>query len=627
MKENLVFLNNKFISKKKIIELQSNAEIYSMNFDVHQYLESNSIKHEIAENILNQNDLDTIFDKATSLYSWYKNIPDHSEMEFHGINLFEMMDTTELHTFLIKKLYDIFIVKKIIENKNPKKVYSTFLKESFSQNFDNKIEFIEFKYLNDQNMIWDKIEIKFNIGKFPISFRIPRNFYLKSKTIFENFISSLYNLNFNKNDKRESILLLEFNPSAYSNLIKNLAKSDKQIIFFNNRRSAVWNSSSINLLKSENCKILTKKSLLNSNDKIKIKNELVNYEKTMKKLFLSDNLSAIFSIYNISFWDEIKIDLTTTFRNRLHWYMELIYSSIKIQKNIKLHSILSLNVIGETEKSILSQIKDNTHSIMLEHAFANYTKELSRYDILSNYSLFPDKIAVWGNVQKEYLNSIHQIPDNRIIVSGSPRHDSFFEYISNSSDKKNSILFCPRPIIELTGSNTTEMYIKYERILKTTIDNFKKFSNMEITVKLHPGDIPHNDIIKNIIHKIDPKITIYHSKPIHELITKSNLVVILSPDGYDPSTVILESVIFEKPVVNLVLDEKFFNFSYEIHNAVISITEKDDIQQIIHKILNDKNFKSELLSNGKNFLDGYMKNHKNASKYLAQKILDLNENN
>ena len=66
-------------------------------------------------------------------------------------------------------------------NKNPKKVYSTFLKESFSQNFDNKIEFIEFKYLNDQNMIWDKIEIKFNIGKFPISFRIPRNFYLKSK--------------------------------------------------------------------------------------------------------------------------------------------------------------------------------------------------------------------------------------------------------------------------------------------------------------------------------------------------------------------------------------------------------------------------------------------------------------
>ena len=110
-------------------------------------------------------------------------------------------------------------------------------------------------------------------------------------------------------------------------------------------------------------------------------------------------------------------------------------------------------------------------------------------------------------------------------------------------------------------------------------------------------------------------------------VTKSNLVVILSPDGYDPSTVILESVIFEKPVVNLVLDEKFFNFSYEIHNAVISITEKDDIQQIIHKILNDKNFKSELLSNGKNFLDGYMKNHKNASKYLAQKILDLNENN
>ena len=79
-------------------------------------------------------------------------------------------------------------------------------------------------------MIWDKIEIKFNIGKFPISFRIPRNFYLKSKTIFENFISSLYNLNFNKNDKRESILLLELKATR----LPDEEKAQPEDIFLSN---------------------------------------------------------------------------------------------------------------------------------------------------------------------------------------------------------------------------------------------------------------------------------------------------------------------------------------------------------------------------------------------------------
>ena len=75
--------------------------------------------------------------------------------------------------------------------------------------------------------------------------------------------------------------------------------------------------------------------------------------------------------------------------------MELILSSKMYMENSNIHSILSLNVIGETEKAILSQISKNINSIMLEHAFANYTEKISRYDILSNYSLFPDKIAVW----------------------------------------------------------------------------------------------------------------------------------------------------------------------------------------------------------------------------------------
>ena len=39
-----------------------------------------------------------------------------------------------------------------------------------------------------------------------------------------------------------------------------------------------------------------------------------------------------------------------------------------------------------TEKFILSEISKTTTSVMLEHGFANYTNEISRYDILGTWS-------------------------------------------------------------------------------------------------------------------------------------------------------------------------------------------------------------------------------------------------
>jgi len=595
-----------------------------MNFEVHQYLENLSIEHEMAENVLDTDDENLIFDKVVSLYDWYKKIPSYKEMEFNGFNIFEMMDTTELHTFLITKLYDIYIIQKILSKRKPKKIFSTLLENFITEIIDKETKFTRIENSLKTNMVWNKIEIKFNLGRIPISFRISRNLYLKLKSIFENFICSSNNLWADLNNERESILLLEFNPSTYSELIKNLSKTNKQIVLFNNRRSAIWNKSSINLLKSTNSKVLSIDKLLNSNQKQKIKQESLLYEKILETMLEKDSLSNIFILNEHSFWNEIKSELINTFRNRLFWYMQLIYSSKLYMQNSNIHSILSLNVIGETEKSILSQISKNTNSIMLEHAFANYTEKISRYDILSNYSLFPDKIAVWGNVQKKYLNKIHDISDERIIICGSPRHDLFFKSKNLKTISKNTILLCPRPIVELTCHNNTEMYIKYETILKSTIQKLKQFPDVQLIVKLHPGDIAHNDLIRKIVSEIDSEIMIYHSKPIHQLINQSDLIFIISPEGHDPSTVILESIIFEKPTINLILDDKFFDFSYELHNAVISITEKTNLTEIIQKIFHDEKFRINLISNGKNFLKDYLSNHKNASKSLVEQILNLN---
>ena len=356
MSENIVFLNHTNFSKNEILDLSKSGTIYSMNYEVHQYLEDLAIVHEIAENVLDNVEEDKIFDKVVSLYDWYKKIPQHQEMEYHGFNLFEMMDTTELHTFLISKLYEIYIIQKILKNKTPKKIFSTLLQNFITNMKDERTEFIGIENALKTNMVWNKIEIKFNLGKIPISFRISRNLYFKLKSTFENFICGFNNLWVDFNDKRESILLLEFNPSAYGELIKNLSKTNKQIVLFNNRRSAIWNKSSINLLKSTNSKILSINKLMNQNQKQKIKNESLKYEKILENILNEKSLSDIFILNDHSFWNELKHELIETFKNRLFWYLQLIYSSKMYIKNSNIHSILSLNVMGETEKSILSTL-------------------------------------------------------------------------------------------------------------------------------------------------------------------------------------------------------------------------------------------------------------------------------
>jgi len=167
------------------------------------------------------------------------------------------------------------------------------------------------------------------------------------------------------------------------------------------------------------------------------------------------------------------------------------------------------------------------------------------------------------------------------------------------------------------------MYIKYESALKKIVKELNDIKNSELIVKLHPGDIEHNNLIKNIVNEIDSSIIVFHTKPIDKLIIKSNLVLVISPDGFDPSTIILESIILQKPVINYVLDDKFYDFSYEQYSAVISITEKNNLNEIILKLFNNFTFRDNIISNGKKFLDDYLSNHEIASETLAKQLLKL----
>ena len=88
-------------------------------------------------------------------------------MEFEGVNIFDIMDDTEFHTFMIMKLYEICILRKFLKNKSPKKIIaSDQLIRVIQKILPEKTELIKIGKPVDDNMIFDNIEIKFDLGLF-----------------------------------------------------------------------------------------------------------------------------------------------------------------------------------------------------------------------------------------------------------------------------------------------------------------------------------------------------------------------------------------------------------------------------------------------------------------------------
>jgi hypothetical protein len=620
--DTLIFIENSTdlvkINKNELTSV--NSKIFSFNSDTHKILEKEKISHEIAENYINKDDKLRIFDSTVSNYNWYERIPSKN-LEFNGVNLLGMLDTAELHQLFIKKLTLFLIIKHIIEKEKPKKIITSINYSKIIPSI-NKIEIQIYENKIIDSLAWDDIEIKFNIGKLPISFRLSRTLYAKMKQIFESFISKIFNFWF-KFDTNKTIILLEFDPSTYSDLLTALSKYTKNILIYNRRKPAIWNASSIKILHKTKSKLFNFKKL-----EFQFKKEILsltnNYLKKLEKVWKNKDLDSLFLLEDSSFWYCIKDELMDVYKRRMHEYISLLLISKNMFDKINVSCILSSNLVGETEKSILFMNNNKIHSIMLEHGYANYVPEISRYDILSMYSLVNDKIATWGETQKKYLVEHKKFDNNRILVVGSPKHDQLFKIKNKSiSNSKKTILLALHQITHISGNADTNSYVRYEKFLITFCNIVKNFSNVQIIVKLHPSQNKHTDQIKKLFKKLDSSIPVYHSKSINELIPTSDVLVCISPEGFDPSTVILEGIIQEKPVMNIILDNNLYEFQYVKDKAVLSVFFNDDLESNLKNILFDEKIKNTLIENGKNHIENYLSNPGNSSEYFAKVINSL----
>jgi len=275
--------------------------------------------------------------------------------------------------------------------------------------------------------------------------------------------------------------------------------------------------------------------------------------------------------------------------------------------------------MGETEKTILNLNKNKINSILLEHGASDYLPEISRHDVTSGYRNFSDKIAVWSKYQKDYLINVRKIPEQRIFVTGSPRHDSFFDEIYQEKTSNKNILITIPAIPEMNFLSDTNSYIRLENLLKKLFSVIKNLKNVNLVVKLHPVQDANNAYIKKLIQKLDPNILIIQTGSIKKIISSCSLMINIHVELM-PSTVLLEGLILKKAIINVVMTDEILKFQYVKDDAVLSLSDKSDLTTPINELLYNEETSQKLIQNGQLHVKNFLANPGNASKSLAEVI-------
>jgi hypothetical protein len=596
-------------------KIEDSALVYPLDYKSLYILKNNKIKFDLIDNFLNDNDRKELFQTCRNIWNEFTNIS-KKELEYNNFNVLQAIDRNEIQEYLME-LYSIsLVIKKIIDKFSPEVIFApkSIIEIIKQQKYDIKL--IEFYDDQEGELSFDYVNVRKKIGIIKINSKISRSQFKTIKNFLQIFNKIAYwNNNFNNNLKK--ILLLEFDPELYENLIIQIKKCGYVPVLVNFRKPAISSMASLNSLKRTQSVIFNPKMLRIN------KNELNG---TIKKIcpkiinFIKQNNDFLeFNIYELKLSSIIKKQIIKILEERLDEYIKQINYFKFLDKRNDIVSSISLNLSGETEK-IFSKIKKNTPLILLQHGFSNYHDFNSYSDTLDDYDLLREKIAVWGNSVRDYLISNSDMQNNNIIVSGSPRHDDF-EPSKKTNITKKRIVITPRPLIMHVEGTKLELHLRYEKVLKDVILYLKKFDDVEIVFKLHPQQNPHNEIIKSIIRDLDPKIPILQDESIKKILENSYLLINISPDNLDASTVVFESMLMNTPIVNIRLQNNSWIYDFEKTEAVLTFDYDSNYQIKMSELITDEKKYNEQVGKLEKFLEFYLVNRKCASENLIKSLL------
>jgi len=610
--ETISLIHGEDFDDSLISKIQNN-KIFSFDYSSFKTLKKYNFEYFLADELLSKLEREKIHEHVVSKLYWYE---DH-KLPNEEKQLFQFLDPLYLHQKLLITLIQFSIIKKILEQEKPKKIFATKNLSKIISTINDKIPII---LLNQEKIeIFDKYDLRIKLFSKIISLKISMSKLRKLQNFYESIMCTLYKIWLTKS-KKPLILLLEFDPSKFEKFFHEIKSNNFNCVILNRRKSPILNRNSLKILKNSNIKLFNFNNLLSTNEKKEISLLTNQYRVFLNNFWDNEkNLFNIFSFENSSYYLAIKDFLKKQFESEIEFNVQNLIQSKHIFKNFDIKCVLYQYESGTSENITLSQ-RQNTPSLLIRHGFSSFTDKFDdlrwKYDQFRLLKLNCNQIIMWGNSDYNFYSKF--LPKNSLKKIGSPRHDDFFIDSKKKNDIKKTILITVPPIIEWTGQQNINLELRYENFLKSIVNNLQKYKNFKIIIKLHPGwGWKFNYTLIKICKNIDPNIPIFSTESIIELIDGSDMMININPEENQPSTVILEALIMKKPVINISLDDSNSEFDYDEESPIISLSYKADIMKYVIRLFDDLEFYEKLNNKITKSLNYYLSNHKNASKQLV----------
>jgi hypothetical protein len=602
--EKIIILFDSFTnikSVKNILTRHSSFLIISFNYESHLVLTKEKIPHILSEDFLEHN-FDYIQKQVYQFMNWYNEPSVIKYLDYYGINLGKLVhdETSGFFTPLLKKFYETTAI------------YSKYSECLFFANGDlfriiskmtNSSQNIE-KSESDIEFVHDKIRFNIKLGNSSFMFFISKSFYSKIKTFSEIFLHFIFNPNQKIKNKKNSTLLVEFNPIRFRDFILESNNHNSEIFFFGRRRPAVWNKESFLILKKSHSRIITS-FMLTDKKLILSENILLELKKKIQILWTNDKFfNSYFSIKTFSIWFLIKPIFIELIEKRLEKTIFEINLIKSMFKKYEFQNVLIFSEIGFTEQIIIKFAKESGINIILLQHGQYYNDPPDRQGV---FPIDSDKFIVWGNLTQQNAIS-YGVPKNKIENLGCIRFDNLL--LKNKQEDDYILLAITSPEPEFIHGLSTKNIEQYVQTILKICEIVLKTSK-KLVIKLHPS--PSILDIKDIIYREYPEVRIVTMGDISSLIPSCSMLIVV-----ELTTAILEAQLYKKPVlfIETINYDSLLGRPDVLTSKSVLITPISELESTLRTLLDNVDFRNKTTATYQNFIRNSLSNIGNASKII-----------
>lgn len=453
-------------------------------------------------------------------------------------------------------------------------------------------------FFEQKNILFNKLKsnLKLRIKSFLINFAKP----LLAQYQLKSIKYDMPNINSKK------ILFIpntNYDIQTINLIIKELNTLYKPIIISTSKQLSTG-------LKKQNVPFCTIKSFLTSKIKKQVNKEKRRLNKILESLKTDGQFQNNFVYKGIKIWPLIKDEFFYIFKKHFPEIIMYILVIEDLIKNKKINAVVACIDAHRVGKTIIQTAnKEGIPTLVIQQGITDM-----RFGYIP---LFAQKVAVWGVSSKKFYVRNKTNPE-RIILTGCPRFDDIINrkfssekvYEDLKLDKTKKIITYATHVI-LSSKPTLEKEIVFKSLIKTV----EKLKDYQLVVKLHPADSFefYKNVAKNAGH---PEIVIIKDCDLHNLLYASDIIITRG------STVGLEALMFNKPVITIQLEQGPNMSPFIGSGAVVEVYQEKDIEKAIFGTIMNVNVLKKLEFSRNEFVKFYVSKLDGKSSQRVAKLIE-----